>query len=345
MLDIEIPPLKDGQILVRNRYTTLCRSDLHTYSGRRREKSPTILGHEIVGQIVRLGKGAPASDEAGRPLRPGDRITWAIYASDPSDRRSQLGIPQKAEGLFKYGHERVEGEDTLHGGLAEYTILRAHSPIRRLDESVPDPVAALINCSVATAAGSLRLAGELKGRKVLISGAGMLGVVASAMAVEAGARSVCVLDLQEERLQKARLFGADHGFNVQTDWEEALASAYGHPSPFDCLLEFSGAAEAMEHSLKLLDIGGTAVWVGATFPQRFVPLNPEYLIRRLLTIRGLHNYNLEDFGRAVDFIQAYHRSYPFAELVEDCGGLERVNEAFAYGVEHTAYRVGISLFG
>ncbi|WP_313239089.1 alcohol dehydrogenase catalytic domain-containing protein, partial [Sphingobacterium multivorum] len=47
-----IPPLKDGEILVNIRYTTLCGSDLHTYCGLRNEPCPTILGHEIVGVIA-----------------------------------------------------------------------------------------------------------------------------------------------------------------------------------------------------------------------------------------------------------------------------------------------------
>ena len=47
-----LPELKEGEILVKNTFTTLCRSDLYTYRGVRKEKSPTILGHEITGYIV-----------------------------------------------------------------------------------------------------------------------------------------------------------------------------------------------------------------------------------------------------------------------------------------------------
>lgn len=53
--ECEIPPLKAGEVLVKNEYATLCRSDISTYLGRRIEKSPTILGHEIVGRVAALG--------------------------------------------------------------------------------------------------------------------------------------------------------------------------------------------------------------------------------------------------------------------------------------------------
>src|SRR5262245_40067702 len=103
---IPVPPLRDGEILIRNEYTTLCRSDMHNFSGKRNEKVPTILGHEIVGRIEEFGPGAPATDTRGAALRVGDLATWGIFASDPLSRLARMGIPQKGDGLFKYGHEQ-----------------------------------------------------------------------------------------------------------------------------------------------------------------------------------------------------------------------------------------------
>ena len=103
IVNVSIPPLKKGEILVRNSFVTLCRSDLNTYSGKRKEKSPTILGHEVVGRITEFGPDAHHVDSRGEGLALGDRITWAIFAGNPLDRLSQAGIPQKAAGL---GHCR-----------------------------------------------------------------------------------------------------------------------------------------------------------------------------------------------------------------------------------------------
>ena len=120
--NLEIPVLKEGEILVKNQYATLCRSDLNTYSGKRFEKTPTILGHEVTGTIAGFGSQHKHNDARGEELTLGDLVTWAIYASDPKDRMSQAGIPQKAESMIKYGHERHVPENTLHGGFSEYII-------------------------------------------------------------------------------------------------------------------------------------------------------------------------------------------------------------------------------
>ena len=136
-----LPAPGEGEILVRNEYATLCRSDLSTYAGRRVEKTPTILGHETVGRVAALG--SPLSDLSGRPLRVGDRVTWAIYAADPSGAMARRGIPQKSPDLFKYGHERLTPESSWHGGLAEYTLLRRFTPVLVLSEAGAAWVAAV----------------------------------------------------------------------------------------------------------------------------------------------------------------------------------------------------------
>ena len=330
-----IPALTEGQILVRNEYTTLCRSDLSTYSGKRKEKSPTILGHEIVGRIAAFGPEAPQSDCEGNPLCIGDRITWAIYASDPTGEMAQRGIPQKAPDLFKYGHEQLTPENSLHGGLAEYTLLRKHTPILKLREEVPLQVTAIINCAVSTVAGSLRLAGELKGKRVGIWGAGMLGVIACAMCHNQGAQEILALDIQDERLSVAQRFGATRLVNTT---KEQLTD-----NQLDVTIDFSGHIQCMKNSIEALAIGGTAVWIGGVCPQAPVPIDSEQFIRKLRTLKGLHNYNLEDFRTAVTFIQENYQRYPIADLIYDGFDLEHAEEAFQYALRANPYRVGIHI--
>jgi putative phosphonate catabolism associated alcohol dehydrogenase len=340
---VTVPALREGEILVRNEYTTLCRSDLTTFTGKRVEKTPTILGHEIVGRIEDLGPGAPDVDCRGTPLRVGDRVTWAIYASDPECALSRKGIPQKGTGLFKYGHERLTPENTLHGGLSEYCILRKNTPVIRLDLSIPLPVTALINCSVATVAGSLRVAGDLEGQNVVIAGAGMLGVIACAMARSMSARNVVAADIAESRLATACTFGANLTVKIESQGpslkEEVARLMRGEP--VQVVLDYSGIPETMEALLALLGIGGTAVWIGATFPQRPLQVNAELLIRNVHTMKGLHNYNQADLIAAVEFMEKHHAIYPFASLVHDRFDLEEVNDAFEYAIKSGVHRVGV----
>lgn len=341
--ETNIPSLNSGELLVRNEYVTLCRSDLNTFAGKRQEKTPTILGHEIVGRIEAIAADHSTVDARGAALQIGDRVSWAIYASDPADPLSKQGIPQKAADLFKYGHERISKEEHLHGGLAGHTIIRKNTPLAKIDEAIPLGVAATINCAMSTAAGALRLAGELRTKTVLISGAGMLGIVACAMCKAAGAERVVALDIKEERLQQAKSFGADITIAVQEGWEKALSDQLGVSQAIHLVLEFSGVKRAMESTLKELAVGGTAVWVGATHPHSQVNVDAEQIIRKLWTIKGLHNYNQDDFVAAVNFIEKNYASFPFADLIHDCFSLDQVNEAFQYALSKNPFRVGLKI--
>lgn len=341
--DVPLPEPGEGEVLVRNEYTTLCRSDLNTFAGKRTEKTPTILGHEVVGRIVHVRSNPPQCDLRGATLRVGDRVTWAIYASDPDSPLARSGIPQKAQGLFKYGHERIGPGSHLHGGLAEHCLLRPHTPIVRVDAPIPLPVLALVNCAVATVAGSLRLAGGVEGRNVLIAGAGMLGILACAMARVAGAKRVLALDIDATRLESARSFGVDHtllwdgsGEGLKSSIEERLSG-----DAVTVALDYSGVPATMETLMSVLGIGGTLVLVGATYPQRALQIDAERLVRNLHTLRGLHNYNAQDFLEAVAFVERHHAAFPFASLVHDRFTLDEVDEAFAYGLASGAHRVGI----
>jgi len=105
----------------------------------------------------------------------------------------------------------------------------------------------------------------------------------------------------------------------------------------------SGAPDAMEASVDVLNVGGTAIWVGAVFNTRKVKLNPESIIRNLITIKGLHNYNFQDFAHAVDFIERNWRRFPFENVVEKQFDLSDAQQAFEYAIEHKPLRVGIRI--
>lgn len=331
-----IPELKTGELLVKNLYTSICGSDLHTYCGLRQEKVPTVLGHEIVGEIIAFSNDQPQLDHLGMQLQAGDHVTWTIFSSDPDSVMSKAGMPQKGEKLFKYGHAQLTADDALHGGLSTHCILKPGTAVLKISKEIPLPVAAIINCAVATVAGALRLAGQITGKTILITGTGLLGMVCAAMCKEAGAKYIHVADLNAERLKQARDFGANET-HLLTDPSVKL------PAGIDVAFDMSGSADAMENSLAVLAVGGTAVWIGAVFNTRKVQIDAESVVRRLITIKGLHNYNFEDFVCAVDFIGKNHQVFPFEKVVSKEFSLLETNQAFDYALSHKPLRVGINL--
>ncbi|MGN7787577.1 zinc-binding dehydrogenase [Niabella sp. 22666] len=342
---IGIPELLPGEVLVRNRYATICGSDIHTFCGTREEALPTVLGHEIVGEIIALSPSHKGIDEKGKVLQPGDIITWSIFSSDPDSYYASHGMPQKGDQLFKYGHAKATATDSFHGGFGEYCILKKGTAILKIPPTVPLSIAATINCAISTVAGATRLAENIKGKQVLIFGTGLLGLTCIAMCREAGAAAITVADISEERLLQGRGFGADHLVLIN-EQARATISAIGTKTDrkgFDLVFDMSGSADAMELGLELMAIGGIAIWIGAVFKTRPIQVDAENIIRRLLSIKGLHNYNYEDFVDALDFITNCWDQYPFDTVVDKVFELDEVNEAFSYAVEKKPLRVGVKI--
>jgi D-arabinose 1-dehydrogenase-like Zn-dependent alcohol dehydrogenase len=110
------PQPQGAELVVRVTCCTLCRSDLHTHAGRRREPTPTVLGHEIVGRIESFGPEAPRRDARGMAVRTGDRVSWAVVVGCGRCFFCADDLPQKCERPYKYGHVRVTRERPWGGG-------------------------------------------------------------------------------------------------------------------------------------------------------------------------------------------------------------------------------------
>jgi len=338
-----LPRLADGEVLVRITCCTLCGSDIHTYEGRRATPCPTVLGHEILGRVAALPAGGPVRDYEGTPLEIGDRITWSVAASCGGCFFCRDGLPQKCERLFKYGHERISDRHPLSGGLADYCHLAAGTAICRVPSGLPDVVACPANCATATIAAALRYAGFCDGRVVLIQGAGMLGLTAAAMASSSGAREVIVCDTLDDRLERACRFGATRTVRVDASGA-ALGAAVEQAAlgrGVDVALDVSGAPAAMEAGIELLRIGGRYVWVGAGFPSRPLAVTAETIVRKILSIQGVHNYTPADLRTALDFLEHCHARFPFQELVADSFALEHAGEAFRRASQSGSLRVAV----
>jgi len=339
-----LPELQDQEVLVRVLCCTICGSDVHTFSGRRETPVPTILGHEILGEVVALGAGSTVSAINGATIELGQRVTWSVVAHCGECFFCQHQLPQKCLSLFKYGHRKVQAEHQFSGGLAEYCHLKAGTQLLPVPEQVPTHVATPANCATATVAAALRTAGSVEGCHLLIQGAGMLGLTAAAMASAAGAASVVVTDINPERLARANQFGADHTV-LANDQGSALAEvvqAVSSGRGMDVAIDVCGVAEAIQHGLDSLRIGGTQVLLGSVFPGPPLSLDMEDVVRRMLTIRGVHNYVPADLVTAVEFLDQHHQRFPFAELITESYSLSDAAEAFRAAADPGALRIAIT---
>ena len=335
----QVPFIKAGEILIRNLYTTLCGSDIHTYCGRRIEPAQVVLGHEIVGDILWIDPAHSGKDLRGDTIKIGDRVTWSIFAVPENVAAPRKDMPQKSEHLFKYGHALAQGDDVFNGGLADYCVLLANTAFIKIAASIPLKVAATISCAHSTVMGALRVSGDLTGKKVLIYGAGLLGLSCVAMCKEAGAARIGLIDNDTSRLVWGEKFGASHVYAFREQ---------GAPFPWqdaDVVFDMTGSPQAMKAGIDSLAVGGIAVWIGAVFPDKPVQVDAQQIVRKVLQVRGLHNYNYQDFLKATIFIENNYLKYPFEALIEKEYPLEEIVDAFAFASNSKPVRVGIKING
>lgn len=336
------PTLEPGEALVRVSLCTVCGSDLHTVSGRRAEKTPSVLGHEPTGTVDEVC--GDVRDVAGEPVRVGDRVVWAVAVSCGGCFFCERGLPQKCEALRKYGHEPHTPRCGPLGGLATHCHLLRGTAIVKVPAGVPDAVIAPAGCATATVAAALRAAECLapcplpRVRCVVVFGLGMLGLTACAWLDSLGATAVAC-DVSAPRLELARRFGARVAVGPHELAGAVRAATAGRGA--DAALELSGAPEAAGAALEVLRVGGAAVWAGAVFPTAAVPVVPEFVIRRCLALRGVHNYAPADLHAAVAFLEANHPRYPFAGLVARAFPLAAANEALAFAAAERPVRVAV----
>jgi alcohol dehydrogenase len=323
------PTLREGELLVNVLACTLCRSDLHSHAGRRPVETPTILGHEIVGTIAAFGPNALRTDMSGQTAEVGDRVTWSIVIGCGDCVFCRLDLPQKCERLFKYGHEAIAQDRFVGGGLADRVVLLPRTSWLKLPAQISNEVAALANCAAATAAALLRSAGGVANQNVLIIGAGVLGSIACAMASAAGARRILAVDSNPGMRERAPRFGATQALDPMT--EDLLSKVRNGTDVVgaDVVFELAGSGASVEHSLRLVRTGGTVVLAGTVSPGNAIAIEPEGLVRRMITVRGVHNYHPQDLVAATEFLAGAGRAFPLEQLIHASYPLDRAAEAFS----------------
>lgn len=339
-VEVSIPELNRGEVLVQIRCCMLCRSDLHTHSGRRQEPTPCVLGHEMVGTIAAFGPDSSTVDACGVPAQIGDRITWPVVVGCGECYFCRADLPQKCEQLHKYGHMRNDASRPLGGGLADYIILANRTQWLHVPSHLPDVIAASANCATATIAAVLNAAGNVNGQTVLIFGAGMLGLTAAAMCSVNGASQIIVLDPHEPSQQRARRFGATHTCGNEAELT-AILQANTNGRGADIVLELSGQRDATIQSVQHARIGGHIVWAGSVSPAPAIDLAAEKVVRRMLHLYGVHNYHPRDLITAVQFLAGPGTRFPFGDLVGERFPLSEINQAFTAAQQQPGLRVAV----
>jgi putative phosphonate catabolism associated alcohol dehydrogenase len=339
MFPIRAP--RPNEVLVKIRMSTICRSDIHSYLGHRPNPCPGVLGHEIIGTIVALGSEVKR-DMRGDALAVGDRITWSEYFIPGDSYQTEvLDLPQKAPGVDKYGHMAVTTEPHHHGGFGEYCYILPRSWILKLPADMSDEEATPINCGVATVICVTEKAAIQVGDAVVVQGLGLLGLYACAIAKARGARLVIGLDGVAARRDLGLRFGCDKVFAADEPDLVKKVRALCVPEGPDAVIELCGYPEVIPSGIDMVRTGGRYVLGGLVNPDAFVKIDANKILRKLITLTGVHNYHPRHLVQALDFVASNRKRFPFHDLVDGKYKLEEVGKAMKDAADRKVLRAAI----
>lgn len=250
-----VPPLGPGEVLLRVHASGICGSDLMEWY--RRPKAPTVLGHEVAGQIVAAG-------DRVRRFHVGDRVVATHHVPCLECRYCRSGRETTCE-MF-----RQTNFDP--GGFAEWVRLPAVNVERgtlKLPDHVSDDAGSLVE-PLGCALRAQRKAGLGSGESVLIVGAGVSGSLHLLAAKARGMGPVFVSDIQPARRAMAARLGADHVYDAGAEVADEIRRELGHG--VDCVIACTGARDAIALALEAADRGGTVIFFAPMGPEDTYPL-------------------------------------------------------------------------
>jgi alcohol dehydrogenase len=308
------PHAGPGEVVLRVRATSLNYHDVFTRRGMPGIKIvfPVIPGLDVAGEIVSVGEGA-------EKWAAGDRVLV-----DPINR--------------------IEGGligETIHGGLAEFCVAKAHQ-LLRIPDGVSFESAAALPCAYGTALRMMHTNGSVtQGERVLILGAsGGVGVCCVQLAKLAGAEVVaCASSL--EKMEKLKALGADHTINyLEKDFVKEIYALYGKPARraqgaklgVDVAVNYTGG-DTWVKTLRCLRVGGRLLTCGAT-----AGFDPQEDLRFIWTfelkILGSNSWARTDLEQLLSLVESgelkvvIDRSYPLDQTNE---ALRQIEDREVFG--------------
>lgn len=344
-IDIEelpIPDVEDNGLLLKVEAAGVCGTDGHLI--KQDPPYPAIMCHEIAGKIEKMGINANKSlNIYGGPLAEGDRIVlypWITCGKCDGCRAHKPGTCTTCNNSFVYGvpysmlglgdsepiNSRVDEPPYFKGGFAEYTYIYPETYVWKIPEHMPSSIASLMD-PMAVAVRAIEMAQTSPGiveeglnteSKVVIIGAGPVGVLAASYIRALGAEQIIMIGGRDTRLQLAKEVGlVDEVIDIhQVAVIERIKRVHDMTGGgANVVIQCANQVQAFLEGLEMLARLGTLIEVGNMVNQgQTIELDPAKLIcSKHARILGMSANNPASFNRAFNFLKR-HRSIPFHKM-------------------------------
>lgn len=321
------PIVEPGAVVLQGLLAEVCGTDVHLWRGRLAGVPyPLIPGHVAVGRVLRTG--GEVRDIEGAQIAPGDLVTfldvhetchacWYCLVAKASTR-----CPSRKVYGITYG-----AEDGLLGGWSDTIYLKPGVKVVRLRGAVTPELWMAAGCALPTALHAVDLAGVRLGDRVLVQGAGPVGLAACALATASGAVWVGVVDRAANRLAAARRMGADAAFALDDNPVPAVRAATSGRGP-DVVIEASGSPDAVPMGCEVARDGGRYVVVGQYTDHGSVEVNPHlHINKKHLTVQGCWGSDFSHFWRGMDVLSRLAERFDWMGLVSRTYAMEEAEQA------------------
>lgn len=284
MQEIPIPEIGERDILVKVKAAGICHSDAHYRAGISPVRPvPLTLGHEVAGVVERIGAQVTSA-------KVGDRVALHYNISCGDCYHCSTGNDQFCEKVLMLGHY-------TNGGYAEYISVPARNAIHLPDEIRFEQGATLM-CASATAFHALRKSRLKGGERVAIFGVGGLGQSAVQLAKAFGAIEVYAVDINEDKLNLAKQYGAAPVNSKKVD-AVAEIKKLTHGKGVDVAIEMIGLQQTMKQAVQVAGVLGRVVIVGLSKAPLEIDTYNE-LIGNEVELIGSNDHHLQELPLLVE---------------------------------------------
>lgn len=329
--------------------TGVCHSDWHLVTGDTQHPLPVVLGHEGAGIIEWPGSGVEG-------LAPGELVAlnWApscgecFYCAKGRPALCTAYVGPIWQGTMIDGTTRFsrDGKPVYHYSalacFADHVVVPQQCCVKMPNDLSPD-IAAVIGCAVTTGVGSVFNTADVEpGSRVLVIGAGGVGLSTVMGAAAAGASQIIVCDPLEARRDAAMSLGATHVLS-STDPAQVRTLTEGRGA--DYVFECVGTPELQEIAVECARPGGTAVFSGLSPNGSSTNIPGSRLVREEKTVMGSY-YGTADAPRDFPkYAQMFEQGeLPLDRLVTHRYALDQINEAYQDMLNGVSRR-GVIVFG
>ncbi|HEY3105329.1 MAG TPA: Zn-dependent alcohol dehydrogenase [Gaiellaceae bacterium] len=269
IVDIDLAPPREGEVLVEIAGCGVCASDLHVVDGDLPEPLPLVLGHEASGVVAEVGPSVES-------LSPGDHVVLALVPSCGKCTECLRGRPNFCEvgtrmaatGTLADGTSRLSLNGTILHHFNSVSSFARHAVVPeavavKIRPDIPLETAALIGCAVLTGCGAVTNTARVsEGSTVAVWGCGGVGLNVVQGARLAGARQIVAVDVRPEKLERARSLGATDVVLAAEDTDVVKAVKALTPGGPDYAFEAIGTEKTIQEAWQAAGPRGTVVVVG-----------------------------------------------------------------------------------